>query len=168
MTPSIDTTPISCPRQVVRPEWIDYNGHLNMAYYHVLFDKALDHVFDLLGIGEAYVRSGQGSCFVLEVHVHYLQELSLGDPVDIRCQLLDYDTKRIHFIEQMFHGEQGYLAATSEQLTLHVSMETRRSALFPQSVLDRLATMRRLHADLPVPAQVGHTIGIRRAGSPAA
>lgn len=159
---------ITCPRQVVRPEWIDYNGHLNMAYYHVLFDKALDHVFDQIGIGEAYVRTSQGSCFVMEVHVHYLQELSLGDPVDIRFQLLDHDNKRIHFIEQMFHGDQSYLAATSEQLTLHVSMETRRASHFPEHVQTRLANMLREHAPLPRPEQVGHSIGIRRSSTTAA
>lgn len=156
------SSPITCPRQLVRPEWIDYNGHLNMAYYHVLFDKALDHVFDEIGVGEAYVRTGQGSCFVLEVHVHYLQELSLDDPVDIRFQLLDYDHKRIHFIEQMFHADQGYLAATSEQLTLHVNMQTRRASDFPADVQTRLATMLNDHAHLPIPEQVGHSIGIRR------
>ena len=162
------SSPITCPRQLVRPEWIDYNGHLNMAYYHVLFDKALDHVFDQIGIGEAYVRTSQGSCFVMEVHVHYLQELSLGDPVDIRFQLLDYDNKRIHFIEQMFHGKEGYLAATSEQLTLHVSMETRRASHFPEDVQTRLATMLRDHAHLPRPEQVGHSMGIRRSTTTAA
>lgn len=152
----------TCPRQLVRPEWIDYNGHMNMAYYHVLFDKALDHVFDQIGVGEAYVRTTQGSCFVLEVHVHYLRELSLGDPVDVYFQLLDYDNKRIHFIEQMFHGDQGFLAATSEQLALHVSMETRRAAPFPESVQTRLAAMLKDHTHLPRPEQVGHSIGIRR------
>ena len=155
-------SPITCPRQLVRPEWIDYNGHLNMAYYHVLFDKALDHVLDQIGVGEAYMRTSQGSCFALEVHVHYLQELSLGDPVDVRFQLLDYDSKRIHFIEQMVHGDQGYLAATSEQLSLHVSMQTRRASEFPQDVQTQLATMLADHAQLPRPEQVGHSIGIRR------
>jgi len=154
--------PIACPRQFVRPEWIDYNGHLNMAYYHVLFDKALDHVFDQIGIGEDYVRTSQGSCFVMEVHVHYLQELSLDDPVEVRFQLLDHDSKRLHFVEQMFHGAQGYLAATSEQLALHVNMQSRRSSPFPADVHARLAAMLSEHTNLPRPEQIGHSIGIRR------
>jgi len=156
---------VVCPRQSVRPEWIDYNGHLNMAYYHVLFDKALDHVFDLLGIGESYTRSGQGSCFAMEVHVHYLRELALGDPVEIRFQLLDWDGKRLHFFEEMYHADAGYLASTSEQLSLHVSLRTRRSCPFPDAVQDRLAAMSALHRALPRPMQVGHIMGIPR-GTP--
>jgi len=63
------SAPIICPRRKVLPEWIDYNGHLNMAYYHVIFDKALDEVFDQLGIGVEYVRNDGGTSFTMEVHV---------------------------------------------------------------------------------------------------
>ena len=84
------------------------------------FDRALDHVYDQLGIGADYVRLRGGSCFTREVHVNYLRELSAGDPIRVTFQLLDWDAKRMHFFEEMYHAEQGYLAATSEQLALHV------------------------------------------------
>ncbi|MEZ5598731.1 MAG: thioesterase family protein [Pseudomonadales bacterium] len=153
---------ILCPRQTILPDWIDYNGHLNMAYYHVLFDRALDHVFDQLGIGEDYTRSGAGSAFTVQVHVNYLRELSLHDPVQVRFRLLDHDAKRMHFFEEMLHAEEGWLAATSEQMSLHVSMATRRSAPFPDAVIARLAELQEAHASLPRPPQVGSVIGIRR------
>lgn len=154
--------PIICPVQTVIDDWIDYNGHLNMAFYNVIFDRGVDHLFDHLGVGEAYAQSGVGSCFTMEVHLHYLQELSLGDDVEVHLQLLDYDTKRIHFFEQLYHRGEGYLAATSEQICMHVDMTTRRSAPFQTDVLDKLAQLQKSHAELPIPDQVGHRIAIPR------
>ena len=86
----------------VEPGWIDYNGHLNMAYYNVLFDRAVDEAFGLLGIGPDYVKARRHSCFTAEIHVRYLRELHAGDPVRVTFQLLDYDAKRIHYFEQLF------------------------------------------------------------------
>ncbi len=152
--------PVVCPPQTVIKDWIDYNGHLNMAFYNVIFDKGVDHVYDYLGIGADYALSGIGSCFTLEVHVHYIQELSLDDTVEVHFQLLDFDSKRIHFFEQMYHQSQGYLAATSEQIGLHVDMASRRAAPFPDEVLSKLANLQAQHAKLAIPPQVGHVIGI--------
>jgi acyl-CoA thioester hydrolase len=159
--------PFICPPRTVLPEWIDYNGHLNMAYYHVLFDKALDHVFDELGIGVDYVRTEGGTSFTMEVHVCYLQELALGDPVEVRYQLLDQDAKRIHVFGGMFHAEKGYLAATSEQLCLHVSMATRRSCPFPDNIQARISEVMDVHRQLPRPEQAGRVIAIKRGIRPA-
>jgi len=156
-------SPIVCPEQHVEPDWIDYNGHLNMAFYHVMFDRALDHVYDLLGIGADYVRDAGGSCFTLEVHVNYLSELVEGDPVRITLQLIDRDAKRLHFYEEMFHAGTNELAATSEQLALHVDMQTRRSAPFPDTILSRVDRLMSAHASLPMPERVGQRMGIRRA-----
>ncbi len=153
-------SPVICPKQTVEEDWIDYNGHLNMAFYHVIFDRAVDHVYDQLGIGEAYTRSGAGSCFTMEVHVHYLRELSLHDEVEVHFHLLAYDHKRLHFFEQLYHAHQGYLAATSEQLGMHVDMQSRRSAPFPRDVLERVQELAEQHQHLPLPPQVGHVMGI--------
>ena len=79
----------------VEPQWIDYNGHLNMAYYNVLFDRAVDEVYELLGIGAEYLKNHKHSTFTAEVHVRYVRELQESDPVRVTFQLLDYDSKRI-------------------------------------------------------------------------
>src|SRR5262249_931689 len=97
----------------VEPGWVDYNGHLNMAYYNVLFDRAGDEAFELLGCGLDYVRTCRHSCFTAEVHVRYLRELHAGDPVRVTFQLLDYDAKRMHYFEQLFHAAEGWVSATS-------------------------------------------------------
>src|ERR1700692_4890924 len=67
----------------VEPGWIDYNGHLNMAYYNVLFDRAVDEAFELLGCGADYVETSRHSCYTAEVHLRYLRELRAGDPVRV-------------------------------------------------------------------------------------
>ncbi len=153
---------IICPEQRVETAWIDYNGHMNMAFYNLAFDRALDHVYDELGIGADYVRNGGGSCFTAEIHVNYLQELMQDDPIRITFQLLDCDTKRLHFFESMYHATEGYLAATSEQMALHVDMATRRTAPFPEPIQQAIERLMTTHRDLPRPPQVGRTMGIRR------
>src|SRR6202790_2444339 len=95
------------------PGWIDYNGHLNMAYYNVLFDRAVDEVYEVLGLGLDYVKTTQRSTFTAEVHVRYLRELLVDAPVRVTFRLLAFDLKRIHYFEELFHAEEGWLSATS-------------------------------------------------------
>jgi acyl-CoA thioester hydrolase len=144
----------------VEPGWIDYNGHLNMAYYNVLFDRAVDEVFELLGCGLDYVKTKQHSCFTAEVHVRYLRELHAGDPVRVTFQLIDYDAKRMHYFEQLFHAAEGWVSATSENMSLHVDMAASKTAPFPPDVAGRLARMRASHALLPLPEAAGRRIAM--------
>jgi acyl-CoA thioester hydrolase len=154
------STRIACPPRVVEPAWIDYNGHMNMAYYNLVFDQALDHVFDSLGIGAEYVADRGGSLFTVEIHVHYVRELALGDPIQLSYQLLDWDDKRLHYYGEMHHASEGYLSATSEQLALHVDMTARKARPFPDDIQTRIAKLVRAHSTLPSPERVGHVMGI--------
>jgi acyl-CoA thioester hydrolase len=144
----------------VEPGWIDYNGHLNMAYYNVLFDRAVDEAYELLGCGAAYVDASRLSCFTAEVHVRYLRELRAGDPVRVTFQLLDYDAKRLHYFEQLFHAAEGWLSATSENMALHVDMAAQKTAIIPDAIAARLARMRAAHANLPAPEGAGRRIAM--------
>jgi len=144
----------------VEPGWIDYNGHLNMAYYNVLFDRAVDEAYELLGCGLAYVQNSRHSCFTAEAHVRYLRELHAGDPVRVTFQLIDFDSKRLHYFEQLFHAEEHWLSATSENMALHVDMDARKTASFPAAITDRLARMKAAHAALPLPQGLGRRIAM--------
>src|SRR4051812_27710745 len=122
----------------IEPGWNDYNGYLNMAYHNVLFDRAVDEAYELMGIGATYVERRRHSLFTTEVHVRYLRELHANDLVRVTFQLLDYDRKRLHYFEQLFHATDGWVAATSENMALHVGMDTKKTASFPDDVVARL------------------------------
>src|SRR4030095_3656009 len=111
-----------------------------MAYYNVLFDRAVDEAFELIGCGAAYVKNRRHSCFTAEVHVRYLRELSAGDRVRVTFQLLDFDAKRMHYFEQLFHATEGWVSATSENMSLHVDMRAKKVAPFPDAIMRSLAT----------------------------
>jgi len=145
----------------VEPAWIDYNGHLNMAYYNVLFDRAVDEVYELLGCGLAYLKETQHSFFTAEVHVRYLRELHAGDSVRVTLQLIDYDAKRLHYFEELYHADAGFLSASSENMAVHVDMAAKKAAAFPQTILARVERMKAAHAGLPVPHGVGRRIAMR-------
>ena len=146
----------------VEPQWIDYNGHLNVAYYNVLFDRAVDEAYELLGIGPDYLKQHRHSTMVAEVHVRYLRELHEGDPVRVTVQLLDYDAKRFHVFEQLFHAVEGWVSATSESMTLHVDMTAKKVAAFPPTVVGALARMKAAPSQLPRPEAAGRRIAMPR------
>lgn len=157
----VPSAPMNIHQAKVLPEWIDYNGHLNMAYYVLMFDNATDRFFDLIDLGVDYAARCGHSAFVLETHVTYQREVSLDDPLFFTFQLIDADNKRLHYYFEMYHEEQGFLAATSEQIAMHINLEARRSAPFPVDIKQRIDTVLTAHAGLEKPDGVGRSIGIR-------
>ena len=162
MTKFNDSKPLELATLTVLPEWIDYNGHMNVSYYVLAFDRGVDAFMELIGISPANIGQRQTSAFTLEMHVNFLHELRLGDPLRLNCQLLDFDTKRVHYFLHMHHAEDDYLAAVSEQIMVHVALQTRRSSEFPDDVRLALTNLMKSHQDLPYPEQSGRVIGIRR------
>jgi acyl-CoA thioester hydrolase len=154
------TAPFDGYRDLVRAEWIDYNQHMNMGYYLVVFDFATDAFLDWVGLDEAHRRAQRVTTFCLEAHVTYHREVRAGDPLRFTTVLLAHDDKRIHYFHEMYHASEGYLAATNELMSLHVSLETRRAAPMAPAVVQRLARIQPVHDRLPRPPQVGRTIGL--------
>jgi acyl-CoA thioester hydrolase len=152
--------PFAGYHDTVRPEWIDHNGHMNMGYYLVVFDLATDEWFRHLGLDQPHRRAQGVTTFCLEAHVTYQREVHAGDPLRFTTQLLAYDAKRIHYLHAMYHATEGYLAATNELMSLHVSQHTRRGAPMAPEVLARLARIRAAHDALPRPAHVGRVMGL--------
>ena len=148
--------------QTVEDQWIDYNGHFNMAYYNVLFDRSADDVFAAVGLGPDYIKERNASFFTLECHNTYVRELHAGDSVRVETQFLDCDAKRVHYVQQMFHATEGWLSCVAEIIVMHIDMNLRKSAPFPPDIMEKIAAMRAAHSSLPVPPQVGHRIGIPR------
>jgi acyl-CoA thioester hydrolase len=153
--------PFDTYRDVVRSEWIDRNGHMNMGYYVVVFDFATDAWLDFVGLDTEHRTRHKIATFSLESHVVYAREVRGGDELHFTTRLLDFDAKRVHYFHEMHQARQGYLAATNELVSLHVSQETRRSTPMTQPILERLAEIQRAHRTLPIPPQVGRVMGLK-------
>ncbi len=122
-----------CRQRVVDQAWCDANGHMNVAYYVMLVDQALDEVFEALGVGESYIRDRQMSLFTVEMNISYKREAVLGDSLNCDYHILEVGHKVVHLLAEVTHAD-GTLAATAEQLTLSVNMATRSSAVLPEDV----------------------------------
>ncbi len=145
----------------VLPEWIDHNGHLNVAYYVLAFDQVTDRVYEDWSIGLDYADGGM-SMFTLGMNVDYMAELMVDESVYVTTRLLDVDHKRIHYFHQMFRDTDQALVSTNECLAINVDLASRRSADFPREVQQQLARIQRQHATLPALKGVARKLGIRR------
>ena len=153
--------PLDRYRAVVKPEWIDENGHMNMGYYLVVFDKATDEWLDYIGLSLAFKAANGVTTFSVESHVTFQRELRLGDPLRFTTQLFGFDAKRFHYAHEMYHAEEGFLASTNELMSFHVSTKTRRSVPMAPEVQTRLAEIQAAHEKLPIPSYVGRVIGLK-------
>jgi len=153
--------PFAEARAVVRPEWIDYNGHMNVGFFSVVFDVATDAFLEFLGFTQEFRGQNGSTTFALEQHLNFLREVNEGDALRFEARLLDFDAKRFHFYQEMFRVEDERPAASCEGLSAHVSTATRKTAPMPEVLLERLAAIKAAHAVLPRPWQIGHTISVR-------
>lgn len=145
----------------VEKDWIDYNGHMNMAYYTVIFDRAADELFLELNMGPDYAAKRRLTIYTAEIHLSYIRELHLGHRVRVSSRLLDHDEKRLHLYQEIHH-ENGWLAAVCECLSLHVDMNGPKVTPFPEDIAGIIVTMQREHTDLPHPERAGRSISIPR------
>lgn len=153
-------TPFVGLRTEIKAEWIDHNRHFNAGYYYVVFDDSVTDWMAFVGLDAAHRDANRVTTFTVETHITFERELAEGDPIEIRTQLLAWDHKKFHYINFMHHETEGWLAATNEVLSMHISQETRRSAPMAPEVQDRLAEIHAAHSVLDVPPQVGRVIGI--------
>ena len=149
------------PEMEIKPEWIDQNGHLNMAYYGVLFDTGVDEVAKLFGLGWDYTSGGTHTTYSAEFRIRYLRELHLGDRVRASFRLLDVGPKAYHFCQELLHSD-GWVAATGEGISLHIDQSGPRVAPYPEEIRARLEAVLAGHAAHPVPDWVGTPMRIRK------
>jgi len=154
--------PISFPPQTVLPEWVDFNGHMNVAFYMVAFDRCVDVMYNRLGIGPQQLPRSNRSLFTLEAHISYLREVMEGQALTVTGRLLDYDHKRVHAYFEMFHGRHGHPVAAMEQIGLHVDLTSRKPASFDEEVMPSLAAMLEAHRHLTEARYAGRVIRIPR------
>jgi acyl-CoA thioester hydrolase len=148
-------------RGEVLPEWIDMNGHMNLAYYTVLFDYATDVLFNAVGIGQKYKQATNHGTFVVETHNLYEHELLVGERVRIVTWILGVDGKRIHLAHEMLCIADGRRSAMQELVFLSIDLAKRRVVPFLPDAQRRLTAAAKSHAHLPMPNWVGRSIAIR-------
>ena len=158
----VTRAPLDIHRSTVLAAWVDWNGHMNVACYVTAFDQASGAFMGNLGLGRRYVDGKLGMTFVLETHLTYDRELRDGAPLRFTTQLLDRDAKKVHLYHEMFHAEQGYLAATNEVIVMNIDFAARRSAPWPAPVAERLEILWDAHRSLPRPAKAGRVMSLRR------
>ena len=144
----------------VLPEWIDVNNHMNVAYYVLAFDQGVDSLWDRFGITAEHIREMNSSTFAVESHVVYRRELRLDDPYLVTAQILAFDDKRIHQFQRLYHAEEHFLAATAEWMNLHVDLNTRRVAPWPQEILADITAVAESQGDWPWPHDAGRRMHV--------
>lgn len=142
--------------------WVDYNGHLNQAYYSVLFDRAIDELLIPAGLGPEYVTARNATYMTVEKHLVYLRELFKTDLVQVASRVLDVDDKRLHVYCELMHATKSWVACASEWMFLHVDMGSRRTASWPSDVREKLEALKGAALALPRPVNAGRSIGIKR------
>ena len=118
--------------QIIKKEWTDYNNHLNMAYYVLVFDQIWEIILEKFKMGEQSAKTTNMSTMVVETHTTYNNEVKEGDEVEINLTFLDHDKKRLHFKMEMIEKSSKKLAATLEMLSLYIDLNQRKVAEFEQ------------------------------------
>ncbi|RRA05199.1 thioesterase family protein [Burkholderia cepacia] len=154
-------TPLTIYRDVVRPEWVDYNGHLRDAFYLLIFSFATDALLDRIGLDDAARRERGRSVYTLEAHVNYLHEIKEGTQVRVDARVLAHDAKRLHLYLELFADGHDDAVSASEQMLLHVdTRDGAKSAPFDDDVAARVAGLHALQHDCAAPAYAGRVIAL--------
>lgn len=146
----------------VKPDWLDANGHMNVAYYLSAFDDGGEVFFRDCGIGWDYTAAGDGTLFISSSDLDFRRELFRGDRLRVETVLIDWTPKLVHTYQSLFHAEKNFFAASAEMLFVHVAFHTRKSTPMPETAQSRLAAVEHVHRGLPRPINLGRKIEIKR------
>jgi len=116
--------------QKIIKEWVDYNNHLNMAYYILIFDQTLEVMLEKFKMGADSAKKEKKSTMVVETNTKYINEVKEGDEIDIMLTFFDHDKKRLHLKLEMIEKVTKKISASIEWLSLYVNLETRKVSEF--------------------------------------
>jgi carnitine 3-dehydrogenase len=148
---------------LVRPEWVDYNGHMSDFLYGHVFGEAMDALYRSIGIDEAF-RKGGRMFYTAESHVKHSGEAKAGEALYATTQLLAVDDKRLHVFHRLYRKRDDALIATGEQMHLYVDTTKPAAIAIEPALRARLETVRQAHASLPMPPDAGQPVGSRAKG----
>jgi len=116
--------------QIIKKEWTDYNNHMNMAYYVMVFDQIWENMLEKFTMGENSAKTNKRSTMVVETHTTYNNEVKQGEEVEINVTFFDHDKKRLHFKLEMIETSSKKLSATLESLSLYIDLDKRKVTEF--------------------------------------
>jgi acyl-CoA thioester hydrolase len=160
-----DVTGIRIYESPIRPEWIDYNGHLRDAYYGLIFSEAIDALMDRVGLDAAYRQHTGGTLYTVEMHLHFLHEVKQADTAVVTLRILGVDAKRIHAALELMRAGHPEVAAAAEVMLLHVRQHagTVCVASIPPAVSAALSALQTAAAGLEAGAPGSRRMGLRPA-----
>lgn len=141
-------------RATIPEHYRDMMGHMNIRWYLELYDEAGIPLFELIGLSEQHYRDNQTGGFDLEHHIHYLNEVHIGDKVACYGRLLDRSAKRLHYMLFIVNETRNLLASTFECVNSYADLTTRRTAPYPQAIAAQIDAMLNVHQALAWPAPV--------------
>ena len=162
-TDKILSSPYKTRNQKVLPEWIDYNGHMNVAYYTLAFDKALDFFFeDVLGIGPSFVEKNKEGPFALKASYNYFSELLEEEIFFVDISILDFDSKRVHVFGEMRKDKSLELSAVFETVLMNMDLSARTVKQYPDRVLELFSIFKSSLVVDNIPIEIGKKITLKK------
>ena len=157
------SSPFRTKNQIVLGDWIDYNGHMNVAYYTLAFDKALDFFFeDVLDIGPSFVEKNKEGPFALKASYNYFSELLEGENFFVDISILDFDPKRVHVFGEMRKDESLELSAVFETVLMNMDLDERKVKKYPDRVLELFNLYKLSLEQDKIPAEIGKKITLKK------
>ena len=154
--------PLKLPSRKVLKSWIDYNGHMNVAYYTMAIDNSIDYFLEeILGIGETHAKTNDQGPFVVQANFSYLSEMVHKQKFFVQCSLINFDKKKMHLFLELISSDDNQSMAYSEQLLLNVNLKKRKTENYSKWVLKRLKQLKNDHKDIQFPENVGLSIKIK-------
>ena len=156
-------TPFRTKNQTVLAEWIDYNGHMNVAYYTLAFDKALDFFFeDVLCIGPSFVKKNNEGPFALKASYNYFSELLENESFFVDISIYDFDSKRVHIFGEMRKDKSLKLSAVFETVLMNMDLSARKVKQYPDRVLKLFEFFKSSLDKDKIPLEIGNKITLTK------
>lgn len=146
----------------IQPTWRDFNNHVNYAAYALAADPAIDATYAAAGLDASYRSQNNCSDYILQSRFHYLKEIRQSDRIEVRCRLVDFDSKRAHIFCEILAHESGTLAAIAHIIGMHVDTASGRSLHFSAEAIISLDALRAEHEQLSKPAYFDKTIAFSK------
>ncbi len=157
------SSPFRTKNQTVLGEWIDYNGHMNVAYYTLAFDKALDFFFeDVLNFGPSFAKKNKAGPFALKASYNYFSELLESESFFVDISILDFDSKRVHVFGEMRKDKSLELSAVFETVLMNMDLSARKVKQYPDRVLKLFEFFKSSLDKDKIPLEIGNKITLKK------